>query len=344
MKPKRLVRKIIKYLIDYSPENTTFLGPGIYVIYAVSRIGDGIACSIAINAFRKKNPNSPVVVFASKYNKAVFECYPNVRIITIYNEHSHLEVWKKAKELKKEFKDIECVFELSSSESVNSLFLMRALMAKKNLSYRTEPLKMIDNLYPIIKEKFTYSSVFESASNLLSAHGYESSKEPSFYVCKEKENEINKFITEKNIRNYITINLHGFDKKRKISYERAKDILNELRISFNNDIIILCTPTTSNEVSALTNDENRIYSYKDTSSIHHAAAIIKSSKYLITPDTSIVHIGSAYKIPTMALFCDERNPKMWPPLSENSSIIIYKSIDDINITDILIFLSNLKAF
>ena len=56
------------------------------------------------------------------------------------------------------------------------------------------------------------------------------------------------------------------------------------------------------------------------------ALLIKESALVITPDTSIVHIASAFSIPTIAIYREdkkgEHNLITWGPNSDKATIII----------------------
>lgn len=67
------------------------------------------------------------------------------------------------------------------------------------------------------------------------------------------------------------------------------------------------------------------------------AALIKLSNVVITPDTSIVHIASAFNAPLVAIYRkdtgEELNSKIWAPKT-NGAKIIYAPLIDINSVDV----------
>ena len=82
--------------------------------------------------------------------------------------------------------------------------------------------------------------------------------------------------------------------------------------------------------------------------------LIKISDAVISPDTSIVHVGSTYQVPTLALFCNNsfdwfKKPmdQIWSPLAPKSIIVKeqcgtkFSSVSDISVTQLI---SSIEAF
>ena len=73
-----------------------------------------------------------------------------------------------------------------------------------------------------------------------------------------------------------------------------------------------------------------------------SAAVIKDAFLAITPDTSILHMASAYNTPTIAVYADYKT--RWPAMQDISeTIVVGKGIDHINLDEFKKTLRNIVS-
>lgn len=333
--PKNISRFFWKKVLDYRPLNSNTSKSKVYVIYSVARLGDGISCSIAIRTIKKNIPDAKIIVICSEYNKDVFTSYPNIELLKISNDKSYKELWNAAKIIRKKYGSIALLFEPSSSNSIGPLFFMRSLKAEKNLTFRIDSMYMYTHALSEDVE-YTSQAVYLSHEQALRMNGFqEIDNKFSFFIEKKAEEDIQAFISKNRLERFILLNLHGFDEKRKISYEKAEILLKDIRAKITIPIVLLCTPNTAEKIHNLSCKYNFIFSFQDTKTIHHSAALIKYSSLLVSPDTAVVHIASAYDTPTLAIFCDTQNMVMWPPRAKKNISILVNDINSISANVIL---------
>ena len=69
--------------------------------------------------------------------------------------------------------------------------------------------------------------------------------------------------------------------------------------------------------------------FRSFESIIDVVSVIKESSMVVTPDTSIVHIATAFQKPTIAIYREDKigedNITMWGPNSKKAKIIIAKN-------------------
>jgi ADP-heptose:LPS heptosyltransferase len=98
----------------------------------------------------------------------------------------------------------------------------------------------------------------------------------------------------------------------------------------NIQIIVLTAPKNYNSIRKKIFDLNLEYvavSYL-TNTILDAAAIIKHMDLVITPDTSIVHIASAFNVPIVSIHEDNlKSYKLFAPKSDNFKTVFSKFSD-----------------
>jgi ADP-heptose:LPS heptosyltransferase len=65
-------------------------------------------------------------------------------------------------------------------------------------------------------------------------------------------------------------------------------------------------------------------------SLMDASALLSRLDVLVTPDTSLVHIGRSFKVPVVALYSSyPKNINRWKPYGQEVGPVISKHIDNI---------------
>lgn len=104
MKLKNFSRSLWSKILDYTPSRDSagdMKRPFHAVIYSVARIGDGIACSIAIKAIAQKYDDCKIIVVCSKYNKVCFDDIPNISLLTVSDDKNYIQIVLTAIKIKK---------------------------------------------------------------------------------------------------------------------------------------------------------------------------------------------------------------------------------------------------
>ena len=143
---------------------------------------------------------------------------------------------------------------------------------------------------------------------------------PFFYVSDEEvQREAAETLKKIHQEDFVVyLNSKARDKDRCLSDDQTCSIVNKLK-GLHKIKIILFSKVEFND-SDVINMPNVDFST--------AAKIIHRANAIVSPDTSIVHLGSAFNIPTFAIFCgNDRDyfpqypmKEVWGPLAENSFI------------------------
>ena len=149
------------------------------------------------------------------------------------------------------------------------------------------------------------------------------------FVLTNKRERLSIFYYSSKKKIIIGINLEGAVKGKKISSDKLEEICHGI-YHFNKDvqIILLSSPKIYKNIVRLSQKMNLPYvvsSYK-TASVLDVAALIQNLQLIITPDTSIVHIASAFNIPIVSIH--EKNNdsyRLFAPTSELNRTVFAKS-------------------
>ncbi|WP_290435676.1 glycosyltransferase family 9 protein [Aeromonas caviae] len=335
-------RKTFSALLDYSPskhKKDIYSRPFTAVIYAVAKLGDGISCSIIVNAIFEAHPDCKLIVVCAKYNRASFEFIPNVELVEVSHDKNYLDMFLAAKKIKKCHPFIDFLIEPNDSNKNGPIVFMRTLKAYKNVTFRNKVMKMFGRVisHGINEEKQVVTRADEIVKAMRS-HGFMATNEKFvFHIDPMAENTINKFLCGSISKDYIAINLYGSG-KRVINNDAAIKIINEIICNFNIDVVLLCDPNTSKNVNEISSKFDDVFCYHETKTIHESAAIIKKARCLISPDTSLVHVAGALDVPTLAVFIDKWNQASWPPTATVSMSVLCEDMNKISYGDISPFL------
>ena len=147
-----------------------------------------------------------------------------------------------------------------------------------------------------------------------------SNKYDLFFSSSQEKSALN-YLNQFTSKCKVGINLEGAVKGKKIQNTELEQICKGIKQVNNNvQIIILTAPNNLHSVSQLVKEiglEYVVPSYK-TKTILDVAALIKNLDIIITPDTSIVHIASAFDKPIVTIH--EKNHDSFQLFSPTSSL------------------------
>lgn len=97
-------------------------------------------------------------------------------------------------------------------------------------------------------------------------------------------------------------------------------------------IVIVHGPKGEDKARELADSNDKVHYLSLSPTINRSAAIIKNAYIAITPDTSLLHMASAYNIPVVAIYADYKT--RWPAMADVSeSVVVGKKIDHINLDE-----------
>ncbi|GBD90275.1 lipopolysaccharide core heptosyltransferase RfaQ [bacterium BMS3Abin04] len=118
----------------------------------------------------------------------------------------------------------------------------------------------------------------------------------------------------------LGINISAGSEARFWGIERFRKLLNVLSNYKNLDIVVLRSPKDENLAEKITNGKFIIF---NDHSFDELAAMISKLDMLFTPDTSAVHLASAFKVPVFGLYVHYNTKDMiWTPYKSKFKAII----------------------
>jgi len=301
------------------------------------RIGDMVISTPVFRELKKVIPNINILVLASKNNKNVLKDNPYVDEIIINNKNNLLSDFFKLIKLRK--RNLDVCIDFDHSVIPHSIIRLRIINPKKIISVvkdgrygvRGDELVMYD-FFTKKKENMHFRDIWLQT---IKPFGIESTfNNYDLFTSPKQDKFASNFLLKYTKKFKIGINLEGAVTGKKIEDIELENICKKIMKKHKDiQIILLSAPEKFKKVNQLRDKMNLNYvvtSYK-TNTIQDIAALIKNLDLIITPDTSIVHIASAFNKPIVTIHEDNRDSyKLFAPTSKLNRTVFSESKNSLN--------------
>ncbi len=271
-------------------------------------IGDLIITIPAIRIIKKNFPDVQIDIIASNRNAMIAENEPSITNVYIYD--GTLTSLRKLKKLKKQHYDIILSFVFNNKTKAG---LISRISANRSTILCTDM---------EIKRKDLYSAFFNSQINLddirdkmtmleilcrMSSRifGFEFSAHDinkKLMIDDYNQQKVKVFSDSIDNQNYLVYNISSGNPYRTLSTEKNTEIIKSI-LNFGYKIVVISDKQDSSKaVDIINNINSPVCCRYRTESINDVIALIKSSSIVFTPDTSVVHIASAFDIPAFIVY------------------------------------------
>ena len=333
MREKRL--KIGKYIWDRKDrvkilEGNNFLEDNniksILFLRYDGKIGDMVVNSLMFREIRKVYPNIKIGVVARGAAMDIIKDNPNIDKIYEYHKDR-----KKIKDLALKIKEekYDLLIDFSEMLRVNQMMLINLCGARFNIGLDRKEWKLFDLSIESDKDfKWTEHITNRYLAYLIKLGLKKENIDISYDIYLKDEKKYEVFFNEIKESKKIILNPYGASKHKSFSIETLENIINHLK---NRDIAIILVyfGDKYKELEFLEKKYNNIYMPQKIESILDTAILIKESDYVISPDTSIVHIASAFNKKMITVYPPKGGKYgvdhlVWAPKSEYSRVIFCK--------------------
>ena len=333
MREKRL--KIGKYIWDRKEkakiiEGDNFLEDNdiksILFLRYDGKIGDMVVNSLMFREIRKVYPNIKIGVVARGAAMDIIKDNPNIDKIYEYHKDR-----KKIKDLALKIKEekYDLLIDFSEMLRVNQMMLINLCGARFNIGLDRKEWKLFDLSIESDKDfKWTEHITNRYLAYLVKLGLKKENIDISYDIYLKDEKKYEVFFNEIKESKKLILNPYGASKHKSFSIETLEKIINHLK---NRDIAIILVyfGDKYKELEFLEKKYNNIYMPPKIESILDTAILIKKSDYVISPDTSIVHIASALNKKMITVYPPKGGKYgvdhlVWAPKSEYSRVIFCK--------------------
>ena len=333
MRKKRL--KIGKYIWDRKEkakieEGDNFLEnnniKSILFLRYDGKIGDMIVNSLMFREIKKVYPDIKIGVVARGAAIDIIKNNPNVDEIYEYHKDR-----KKIKDLALKIKEekYDLLIDFSEMLRVNQMMLINLCGARINIGLDRKDWKLFDLSIESGKDfKWTEHITKRYLAYLIKLGLKKENINISYDIYLKDEKKYEVFFNEIKESKKIILNPYGASKHKSFNVETLENIITYLK---DKDIAIILTyfGDKYKELEFLEKKYKYVYIPKKIESILDTAILIKKSDYVISPDTSIVHIASAFNKKMITVYPPKGGKYgvdhlVWAPKSEYSKVIFCK--------------------
>ena len=333
MRAKRL--KIGKYIWDRKEkakivEGDNFLKDNsiksILFLRYDGKIGDMIVNSLMFREIKKVYPDIRIGVIARGAAIDIIKDNPNVdKIYKYYKDR------KKIKDLALKIKEekYDLLIDFSEMLRVNQMMLINLCRARINIGLDRKDWELFDLSIESDKDfKWTEHITKRYLAYLIKLGLKKENINISYDIYLKDEKKYEVFFNEIKESKKLILNPYGASKHKSFSIETLENIITYLK---DKDIAIILTyfGDKYKELEFLEKKYKYVYIPKKIESILDTAILIKKSDYIISPDTSIVHIASAFNKKMITVYPPKGGKYgvdhlVWAPKSEYSRVIFCK--------------------
>jgi ADP-heptose:LPS heptosyltransferase len=286
----------------------------------LNRIGDALVVTPLLQTI-KKEFNCQTYVLASKSNWFVFDNKNLADEIIIFDKKK-IGLFGLIRLLNS--KKFDAVIDLHDDISSTVSYIVAFMKVKYKIGLKKETEKLythtVDKLNPekyhVIDRAMRFANVFNIRTRI-----------EDINIVFEARNE-EKAFTEDYLKNHffqniflIGINISAGSEARFWGVDNYRELIKLLK-EYDVNILLMCVERDINYAIAISNGTIPVYY---NSEFDKFSAMVANLDLLITPDTSIVHIGSAYKKPVFGFFVKYNTTNMiWSP---------YKSVFECVVTE-----------
>jgi len=318
---KLVARK--SYKDDFHPETFRKI-----LIVRTAKIGDTICLFPMIRELKKAFPSAQIDIYASTYNNYLFKHSTNVsQVYTRYKERNTFSTFIDILKMRSNRYDLIIdTMDLKFGKTL-ALAIINASWLVANTGY--EKRYGIDNadlgLYYKLtswKKTHTIDRLLEFMQ-LLGIESYDDTME--FPIGDEAVSFARTFLKPYEAYRLIGLNADASNQARSILDSEIIDICSEIRQRDGQiKVLLFSSISRRSHMEALIKNAglDNVILEDGTTSIFDAAALASFMDVMISPDTSFVHIASAFNTPTVAIFQnDPDHLKYWAPRSSKHIVI-----------------------
>ena len=333
MREKRL--KIGKYIWDKKEkakiiEGDNFLKDNniksILFLRYDGKIGDMIVNSLMFREIKKVYPDIKIGVIARGAAIDIIKDNPNVdKIYEYYKDR------KKIKDLALKIKEekYDLLIDFSEMLRVNQMMLINLCGARINIGLDRKDWELFDLSIESGKDfKWTEHITKRYLAYLIKLGLKKENINISYDIYLKDEKKYEVFFNEIKESKKLILNPYGASKHKSFNIETLENIITYLK---DKDIAIILVyfGDKYKELEFLEKKYKYVYIPKKIESILDTAILIKKSDYVISPDTSIVHIASAFNKKMITVYPPKGGKYgvdhlVWAPKSEYSRVIFCK--------------------
>lgn len=320
------------------PSNTIDFNSSKILFIRQDRIGDVLVSTPIFASVKAHYPSAIIDVLLSENNHFVLINDPLIRKRWIYQKKisEAISLVKSIREEKYDF-----VVDMMDNPSVTSTILCLLSGARWNVGIAKDNNYVYDIKVPMLSRRETH--IVDRIAQLLTPFHIDP-KDENFYIRYFTLPESDAFVEEVLSANQlckhplIGINISAGGKARFWGIENYRALLSFITERYPELCpILLYQPSDKEEAAKIVEDNKNVILSPITKTFDQFAAFIKRLSFLVSPDTSAIHLASAFNIPSVVLYVQsDKALRIWEPYGTDYEVVV-TDVDDLStipVTDV----------
>lgn len=334
--------RCVKAMLDRAPESSVAPSPdnirAILFLRQDGKIGDYIVSAFALRAIKQQAPHIRIGVLCSEKNRAIFSGSPDIDVLHEVKAKSTFSYWQVAKSLAGQY---DVVIDPTLSLRPRDLLLLNSLRARYNVGLDKADFKLFN--LNITDKNQHYSDIYRQALLLC---GF-ADADTAFRLPENAESlqKAADFVAQHDLQDFIALNFFGAANSRRFDETHIRAMLAALSAAYPHEHWVLLTyPEVSPMLREIARDYAQVYLMDNTQTIQDSIELIRLAKWVISPDTAIVHIAASLQKPIIGFYPNRaQNTANWYPKTAHYEMLMFdEHIHEIQPEQVLQALSKLN--
>lgn len=307
------------------------------LIVQLGRIGDTILTTPLFKVIKENLENVDLHVLSGRNNYHVLVNHPYVDNFFVYDKKVFSSL-KMFADLRKTIYDYW--IDIKDHKSKESMFFSKLGIAKTKIGFNKPGKKLFDiNPHAEFEGKFEhYVEICLRNAKYIGIDISNRLLKPNLYRNSDSDKNLLSFLSEQKIDKYYCINISATAPSRMLQLNKWDILLNQVKKD-GKKCILVAAPKDAELVERICKKHSHVV-YFPTKSIVDVFSIVKNSEVVLTVDTSVVHIASAFNKPQLCFYTYlPHKMSEFTPLSDLYKVVtgphIEDSVTDIRIEDVL---------
>jgi len=289
------------------------------------KIGDLVINTILFRELKKLGPLISLDLITGKNSFDLVDEHPFLNQIFVFKKGFFRTLFFASK-LKKEKYDL--VIDPRIMTDARTIYLLDQIQPKWLLGFHKQDYRIYSDS---INDDFKKIHMREKVRTILQKLGIEKiNLEYSLIATPKASKLISRICSNSSLDRFIILNLYAGARFRSFLPNTAERLIKMIRnLGITQPIVLIGPPSKADELRNLVNTlpQQNLFFLSELQKISEVSELVRHSQLVITPDTSLVHIASAYNIPVISVFrddsdCEEKNSIQWAPVSTFSRVIL----------------------
>jgi len=288
-------------------------------------IGDALISTPVFDVLKRTYPGITLDVLMSPKNHFVLQNDSSVRKRWIYAK-SPVQLWKLRKNVRSEKYDF--VVDLLDNPSTTSTLWCLNAGARWRVGLAKENDFCYDCAAPLLEKADHH--VVERTANVMTCFNIDPSKadlQIRYFVSAESSQFAEQFWQSARLEKetVVGVNISAGDVVRSWWRENCREFLKEVAHHRPDwKILLMFKPEDREKAKSLAEKVHQVLLPPATPTFDHLAALVKRLTFLVTPDTSIVQLASAFSIPSVVLHLkiSALHGHLWEPFRSDAENLV----------------------